>query len=142
MDQMKLPSDSFASRALAALCGAVVIVLALAADRATNGWPMVVPELLCGLALVLVAVGRIAIPAGLAFTAATCAVLVAGDRVLGFGFWTDPAQQPMRASILLPVAVTAGGLGLLLFPLLTAGTALCGGFVIAIGVFAVLLATN
>jgi hypothetical protein len=142
MDQMKLPSDSFTSRSVAALCGAAVLVLALVADRATNGWPMVVPELLCGMALVLVAVGRIAIPAGLAFAAAMCAMLVAGDRVLGFGFWTDPTLQPMRASILLPVAITLGGLGLLLFPLLTVGTALCGGFAIGIGIFGVLLATN
>lgn len=139
---MKLPRDSFASRAVAALCGLAVLVLALASDRATNGWTMIVPEMLCGLALIFVAAGRIAIPAGLAFTAGMAAVLVAGDRILGLGFWTDPTLQPMRASILLPVAVTLGGLGLLLFPLFTTGTALCGLFVIAIGILGVLLLVN
>jgi len=119
-----------------------VIGLALASDRTTNGWTLIVPEMLSGFALIFVAAGRIAVPAGLAFTAGMAAVLIAGDRVLGMGFWMDPALQPVRASILLPVAVTLGGLGLLLFPLLTTGTALCGLSVVAIGILGVLLATN
>jgi hypothetical protein len=47
--------------------------------------------------------------------------------ILGMGFWMDPTLQPMRASILLPVAVTLGGLGLLLFPLFTTGTTRSAG---------------
>jgi len=134
--------DSPRARVLIVGCGTAVIALAFASDRTTNGWPMILPEVLCGLALILVGVGRIAAPTALAFAAATWALLLSGDAVLSLGVWKDPALQPIRATALVPAALTLCGFGLLLFPLFAAGTALCGGCGLAIGVLCVLLASD
>lgn len=134
--------DSPRARLLVMGCGAAVIALAFVSDRTTNGWPMIFPEVLCGMALILVGVGRIAIPTALAFVAATWALLVTADVVLSLGMWTEPALQSVRASALIPLALTLCGFGLVLYPLFAAGTALCGGCGLAIGVLSTLLAND
>jgi signal transduction histidine kinase len=131
--------DSPGMRLLVIACGAAVIALAFASDRPIHGWAMIVPEVFCGLALILVGVGRVAIPTALAFVAATWALLVTGDVVLSVGARAGPALPSVRASVLIPVGLTLCGFGLLLYPLFAAGTALCGGCGLAIGVLCVLL---
>ncbi|HWP66526.1 MAG TPA: HAMP domain-containing sensor histidine kinase [Candidatus Limnocylindria bacterium] len=122
--------------------GIAVVVIALTSNDAVSVRPALIPALLCGLAVALIGAGRIAIPAVLAFLAAMAAVLVTGDRLLDFGLLSDTPVRSMRASVLLPTAITSAGLGILLFPLFTAGTALCGACTATIGILCLALASD
>jgi len=123
--------------------GAVVIGLAAGWPGGSDPWPpTMLPAVLCGVALVLIGFGRIAIPTALGFVAGMASLAIVGQLVFSLDASADPISgltPPVRASAMMPAALALAGLGLLHFPLLPVGTALCGMCVLAIATLQLLL---
>jgi signal transduction histidine kinase len=127
---------SLPTRCLVAGSGLAVIVLAIG-WRGGAEWPgTIAPSVACGIALLLIAFGRIAIPTALAFLAGVMSLLIVSRLVFPLDLAAEgmaASTPPVRSSAMLPAALTVAALGLLHFPLLPVGTALCGAGVTAIG---------
>jgi signal transduction histidine kinase len=131
------------ARWLVIASGAVVTGLAIGWPGGPDRWPSTsAPAVLCGVALVLIGFGRIAIPTALGFFAGMASLAILGQLVFSLDASADPGSgltAPVRASAMMPAALALAGLGVLHFPLLPVGTALCGICVIAIATLQLLL---
>jgi signal transduction histidine kinase len=137
------------ARVVVLLAGGLVVVLSLSLASDTSGlaWTTVAATLPCGAALIALGLRRRTTPTVMATLAGGMALVAVAQHVLAIGA-PVPSEGGGLATIVAssagesastPVAIGLAALGLLHFPLLAIGTALCGLCVLAAAAFQLVL---